>query len=192
MNENIYTRIASGEWDLPSRMSKKDCKKLGRDWEAERNFYWLECRRIHDTFKQAVLENVGLLQHPNADKIFDFAWSQGHASGYHEVYNYLDDLSSLFFHNGELLINPRISQRLRRMRSERTQSVYAETGRDLLLVKMDAVTRAFVETKIHVHKSYRYYAVDDNARTLSAAAGDRVRLHKGIGSADNGGTLALP
>ena len=57
-----------------------------RDAEKER----------HERFKKDALEEVGLLDHPKADKIYHFAWEHGHSCGLYEVYYWLEELSELF------------------------------------------------------------------------------------------------
>lgn len=51
--------------------------------------YRKEQERLDNMFKQMALADVGLAEHPKADKIYWKAWEDGHANGYHEVYNYL-------------------------------------------------------------------------------------------------------
>lgn len=54
-------------------------------------------------FRDAALEDVGLASHPNAGKIFDYAWEQGHREGLCGVYDTLTYLADLFFVDGKLL-----------------------------------------------------------------------------------------
>ena len=57
-------------------------KKARSDWEAEEN-------RLFKGFKADALAEVGLTNHPKADKAYGLAWENGHASGLSEVYNHL-------------------------------------------------------------------------------------------------------
>lgn len=63
--------------------------------EAKRKYNEEEVR-LYDLFKHDALDDVGLLDHPKADKIFYFAWDHGHSSGYSEVYYWLLEVSELF------------------------------------------------------------------------------------------------
>lgn len=47
---------------------------------------------VYQQFKIDALKDVGLADHPKAEKIFSYAWEKGHSSGYHEVYVELRDL----------------------------------------------------------------------------------------------------
>ena len=53
-------------------------------------------QELHAEFKRDALEYVGLLDHPKAAAIADFAWSEKHSSSYTEVIMFLNDLSRLF------------------------------------------------------------------------------------------------
>ena len=47
-------------------------------------------------FKVDALNEVGLFNHPRADRIFDYAWNKGHSGGLREVLLELEDLANLF------------------------------------------------------------------------------------------------
>lgn len=93
--KSIYERIKDGEWGYPSRKTKKECEKLGISWEEEKRRYWSEYNATIKSFKEACLDDVGLLNHEKANKIFDYAWQEGHSSGYYEVYQVLCDLADM-------------------------------------------------------------------------------------------------
>jgi hypothetical protein len=63
-------------------------KKERSDWEAEEN-------RLFKGFKADALAEVGLENHPKADKAYGLAWKNGHSSGLSEVYSYLLDYAEL-------------------------------------------------------------------------------------------------
>ena len=74
-----------------------------KTWEKEIEIYKEKLakfnkrtRELEDQFKHDALDDVGLLGHPKADKIYNKAWEDGHASGLHEVYQELCDLAELF------------------------------------------------------------------------------------------------
>ena len=50
---------------------------------------------IHETFRQDLFEDLGITDNPKRDRLYSIAWSQGHSSGFHEVYNYAQDLVDL-------------------------------------------------------------------------------------------------
>ena len=52
-------------------------------------------RNCYQRFKHDALEDVGLLNHPKADKIFDYAWDKRHADGCLAVYDILCELADL-------------------------------------------------------------------------------------------------
>ena len=50
---------------------------------------------LETQFSIDALADVGLTDHPKADKCFSFAWEHGHSSGYHEVYYWLEEIAEL-------------------------------------------------------------------------------------------------
>lgn len=44
-------------------------------------------RRLYDLFVADLKEDLGVTDHPKADKLVSLAWERGHSSGYQEVYN---------------------------------------------------------------------------------------------------------
>jgi len=66
------------------------------EYRKQLDAYNAEIGRLREEFKHDALDEFGLLNHPKADKIFAYAWEQGHSAGYSEVYNYLSELSDLF------------------------------------------------------------------------------------------------
>lgn len=57
--------------------------------------YNKESARLYTEFRKDALEHVGLTDHPKADKAFALAYSNGHAQGYSEVLNLLEDYAEL-------------------------------------------------------------------------------------------------
>ena len=84
---------------LPKNPTPEDYRKHADDMEAhaqavteflkEMDKYYAEGKRLLELFKQDVLADVGLTNHPKADKAYGLAWENGHASGLSEVYNHL-------------------------------------------------------------------------------------------------------
>jgi hypothetical protein len=65
-------------------------------YKIYKDIYNQESKKLYIRFQNDALEEVGLLDHPKADKIFNFAWEQGHSLGYSEVYYWLEDIAELF------------------------------------------------------------------------------------------------
>ena len=61
-----------------------------------RKEYQEEEVRICNLFKQDALADVGLADHPKAEKIYAHAYDRGHSGGFSEIYNALIDLAELF------------------------------------------------------------------------------------------------
>lgn len=59
--------------------------------EEQKNYKKKEIR-LFELFKQDALEYVGLSNHPKKDKIFSFAWENGHSSGYRNVVAWLEEI----------------------------------------------------------------------------------------------------
>ena len=57
--------------------------------------YWAEEKALNDLFKVDALEETKLTKHPKAEKAYQIAWDRGHASGYYEVFMYLEELAEL-------------------------------------------------------------------------------------------------
>lgn len=59
----------------------------------------IQCRKSNEIkfnqFKADALAHVNLTKHPNANKIFDYAWDRGHSNGYSEVVCFLEELAAL-------------------------------------------------------------------------------------------------
>lgn len=58
--------------------------------------YYDEQARVDAYAKEAMLVEAGLDKHPKRDKIYNYAWQQGHSGGYSEVWNVLNDIADLF------------------------------------------------------------------------------------------------
>jgi len=63
-------------------------KKARSEWQAEQS-------RLLEVFKADALAEVGLENHPKADKAYGMAWKNGHSGGYSEVYYCLLDYAEL-------------------------------------------------------------------------------------------------
>lgn len=54
-----------------------------------------EDARLYNLFRDAALKEVGLENYKLKNRVFDKAWSDGHASGHMEVYHHLIELAEL-------------------------------------------------------------------------------------------------
>ena len=74
-----------------SGLYKKELEKYNNEMQA----FYDEEKALYEKFKLDALKNVGLLNHPKANKAFDFAWEHGHSSGHEEVYGWLVEAADL-------------------------------------------------------------------------------------------------
>lgn len=57
---------------------------------------WYEAKdAMRDKFKQDLLIELGIANHPKADKVFEMAWDDRHDEGHEAVYEYASDLADL-------------------------------------------------------------------------------------------------
>lgn len=54
-----------------------------------------EQHRLHALFRKDLLEDLGITNHPKADKLFEMAWDNGHSEGLQAVYDWAVELSEL-------------------------------------------------------------------------------------------------
>lgn len=91
---DVFNKIRNGDYETklpyPTKLDKGD------DRTRILNAYHAEARRLNTLFQNEALESVGLKDHPKKDKIFAYAWEQGHACGLNEVYYHLINLAELF------------------------------------------------------------------------------------------------
>jgi uncharacterized C2H2 Zn-finger protein len=89
------------------RENDKFCSQCGEDilsyytgaknaYNKLRDEYNVKNKELYEEFKKDALDEVGLSNHKNRDKIFDFAWKHGHSAGFYDVYFWLEELSELF------------------------------------------------------------------------------------------------
>ena len=104
---SIQERIDDGDFSPYMHYPNRSSYHKGEDglaaFRAAKETYRQQVQEGEDKFRDAALFDVGLENHPNAREIFDFAWSEGHSSGFYEVYTYLAEMSALFFYQGKML-----------------------------------------------------------------------------------------
>jgi hypothetical protein len=71
-------------------------ESLQSDYHHQLDLYRAETFRLENQFKKDALEELGLTDHPKADKIYSKAWDQGHYAGLNEVWVCLQNLADLF------------------------------------------------------------------------------------------------
>ncbi len=68
---------------------------LNAGYRADLDAYRAGERASYDLFKTELLKDLGIADHPKADRLFSMAWERGHSEGYHSVYSEAEDLSDL-------------------------------------------------------------------------------------------------
>ncbi len=69
------------------------------EYTANKQIRDKEVRQLYDVLENYIKEESGFYEYipkDKQDKVWSYAWQQGHSSGYSEVYNYLLDLVELF------------------------------------------------------------------------------------------------
>jgi hypothetical protein len=56
-------------------------------FKKARNEYGTEERRLQEEFEKDLYEDLGIVGHPKASRLYGMAWEDGHANGYSEVYS---------------------------------------------------------------------------------------------------------
>lgn len=115
---DMYDRLRSDEYKnqltYPTKPKKplldrnatsveaKHYAEVLEQWEKDMDVYREEVKeyrkeenRLYEQIKKDCLEDVGLLNHPKADKAWEWAWEHGHSSGYSEVYQVLCGITDL-------------------------------------------------------------------------------------------------
>ena len=64
-------------------------------YKTERVTYTKEDTRLYFQFKTDTLDELGLTNHPKANRFFDICWDEGHSSGYESVWSYMQDWADL-------------------------------------------------------------------------------------------------
>jgi flagellar biosynthesis/type III secretory pathway protein FliH len=65
-------------------------------YNAHLNHYYEEQEKLKNEFREDLIAEYHMTNHPKANKIFDKAWELGHSKGYEEVEYYFQDLTELF------------------------------------------------------------------------------------------------
>ena len=57
--------------------------------------YRNETNRLWNEFKKDAIDDVGLLNHPKADKAYNMAYERGHSEGLYSIYDELCEIADL-------------------------------------------------------------------------------------------------
>jgi hypothetical protein len=69
---------------MEEELSYQDFEKMYRDERGNIPEFHYICKK-----------NLGILENPKADKLMSYAWQEGHAHGYYEVYQIARELVEL-------------------------------------------------------------------------------------------------
>jgi hypothetical protein len=99
--DDLWNAVQAGKYntDLPypaylTLGQRQDPDKVA-EHRAVRQAYLEDENRLERQFHDDLLEALGVADHPKADKLYQIAWDQGHASGYTEVMNAANELVEL-------------------------------------------------------------------------------------------------
>lgn len=70
-------------------------EKALKNYKEELKAYNTHTSVLLNKFKKDALEDVGLADHPRADKAYSTAWEYGHSGGLYGVYQWLCELADL-------------------------------------------------------------------------------------------------
>lgn len=87
-NENIHNPRPNKRYFEQSGYTEEQYK------EAREHYWQVEMERYR-MLKNAMLEDAGLFNHPKAEKIWDYAYDQGHSSGWENVWFHLEELAGI-------------------------------------------------------------------------------------------------
>ena len=73
-------------------------EKALEDYKFKNDFYKAESSRLYILLEDKIKEDSGFNNIPEQyrNKVYSYAYSQGHSSGYGDVFNYLCDLVEIF------------------------------------------------------------------------------------------------
>ena len=80
--------ITDKYYDMQKKLTYPDYKmKKTNPEEFKRlnDIYREENNKIFDLFKKEALEEVGLTNHPQVERLFDFAYREGHSGGFGDI-----------------------------------------------------------------------------------------------------------
>lgn len=105
MSGYIKELIDSGEFDNTYPYPNKSYYRAnGWDerYHEEKAEFDRQERLAREKFKIVALDEAGLTDHPNSDKMFWYAWEEAHSEGLYNIYIHLEELADLLLVNGKL------------------------------------------------------------------------------------------
>ena len=86
---SMYDRITAGEYNhkLPYSSPREDREACAA--------YRTESTRLRNQFQIDAMAELGLTNHPKAERLFEIAWDNRHSEGYRGVYEEMEELSEL-------------------------------------------------------------------------------------------------
>ena len=87
------------EEDMTLFLSEKERYKIDlEEYKIKNTFYGDESMKLYSLLEEKIKDDSGLNYIPEQyrDKVYSYAYQQGHGSGYGEVYNYLLGLVEIF------------------------------------------------------------------------------------------------
>lgn len=91
--KDVYTKIDEGAYNVEfvKGLSKFNKEERAKELKAynEKN-----SKKVQE-FEVDAIDAVGLKDHPRAGKAFGLAWRNGHAYGYGEVMNHLEEIADV-------------------------------------------------------------------------------------------------
>ena len=87
------------EEDMTLFLSEKEKYKIDlEEYKIKNTFYGDESMKLYSLLEEKIKDDSGLNSIPEQyrDKVYSYAYQQGHGSGYGEVYNYLLGLVEIF------------------------------------------------------------------------------------------------
>jgi hypothetical protein len=97
--EPLLKSLKPTEEEVSNFLAEKEKYKTDlEDYKTKDEFYRKESSRLYSLLEYKIKEDSGLNNIPEQyrDKVYSYAYQQGHGSGYGEVYNYLLDLVEIF------------------------------------------------------------------------------------------------
>lgn len=64
-------------------------------YKEELKKYNLEGMRLIKLFENDCMEEVGLSNHPKREKVWEYAWKEGHSGGLNDVYCIISDIAEI-------------------------------------------------------------------------------------------------
>lgn len=93
--EPFMEKVESRRYDPATYIKWPGHKPKDPDIMREKKRYRDLEQKLLSQFKKDLIAEFRLTDHPKADLCYDLAWSEGHASGLHEVVMYFERFSEL-------------------------------------------------------------------------------------------------